>query len=50
MKEPRDYKDDSMDGRRFIQGVIIALIASAAIWWAGSELFQSVITAIESAP
>lgn len=50
MKQPRDFVDDSRNGRRFLQGAVIAILASAAMLWSANELFDLLLAAAKALP
>lgn len=50
MKQPKDFQEDGRNGRRFWQGVVIAILASAVIVWSANELFDLMLTAAKGAP
>lgn len=50
MKQPRDFVDDSQNGRRFLQGAVIAVVASAVMVWAVSELLGLLMATAKAVP
>ena len=50
MKQPKDFEDDSLNGRRFLQGVVIAVAASAVMVWSANELFDLLLATAKAIP
>lgn len=49
MKQPRDFIDDNLTGRR-VAGVVIAALASAVILWSANELFDLLLASAKAMP
>lgn len=50
MKQPKDFTDDSPNGRRFLQVVALAALASAVMVWSANELFELLLATAKAMP